>query len=203
MIRLPVVIVAVSLVASAARADVTGVVGLGASYVDDSNGDTPVVPALDALVAVRVAPGWSLGGRLQVSGPVHAFTVFSVGGGGDYDDGDYTLNAFDLGVTALYSGHRAWVAPWIGEHATLGKLVESGQATGRPFSYSSDWFFDTDFLELGLTVGIDVIARGPERVAIYADYHHGLGRTPSGNDPGSDAIFGNWSAATLGVAYHR
>ncbi len=203
MIRLPLVVVAVSLVASSARADVDAVLGLGVSRVDDSNGDTPLVPALDALVTARVDARWSLGARLQMSGPVRMTTVFSVGGGDDFDAGDYTLYPLDVGVTAMYRDGRVWLAPWLGEHASFGSVVEYGQATGRPYNSGRTWFFDRDFVELGITVGFDVIVRGPDRVALYADYHQGLGRTPSSNDPESDAIIGDWSAATLGVAYHR
>jgi len=193
MCRLPIML-AVSLLATTASADVAAVIGVGASRIE-ANGDTPILPALDVFVGGRLDEHWSLGGRLQTTWPVHSSEVLYAGGGGDIELADYTIEAMDLGLSGRYEDpdHGWWVAPWIGAHVASVKDHDYGQAVGNSFDSTST--FNAYAFEAGLMAGVDVYDAGSDKVSIYADYHHVVG-------PTSDSVQG-WAALTVGLAYRR
>src|SRR5450432_3498663 len=163
----------VAVLASTASADVSTMVGVGVSRIDDANNDTPLMPALDVFVGARLDAHWSVGGRLQTSWPLHSSELLNIGGGGDFEQADYTYQALDLGLSARYENSGWWIAPWIGEHVTSVTDHDFGQSIGASFDdTSSDNVYA---FELGLTAGIDVYASGSDRLSIYADYHHAVG----------------------------
>jgi len=197
-------IIAVSLLASTAHADVSTMIGVGVSRIDYAGNDTLLMPALDVFVGGRLDAHWSVGGRLQASWPVHHSDLLDVGGGGDFEQADYTYQALDLGVSARYEDSGWWIAPWVGEHVTSVTDHDYGQQLGDPFDGTTTE--NVYVFELGLTAGIDVYASGSDRLSIYADYHHEVAHDPSlpsVSERNSAEAVQDWSALTVGLAYRR
>ena len=189
--------------ATATASPITGMIGPGVALVDDSTGNHPVVLSVDGLVAYRLGAHWAIGLRSSVTTADNYTELRSVGGGGDHDQRDWSIHAFDIGPTVQFSTGALWIAPWFGQHCSFGDYKEVGQRLGTPLS-NSDTFSHRDFFELGLTAGYDVYADDIIHVTVYADYHHGFGQEPYPPGPYiPDSTVHNWSALTFGVAFRR
>ncbi len=196
---LVVALLSASRFAAAGPGGLAAMVGIGVSAENDGNGDTGFGVTLDGVLAVRVAPRLSLGIRGSIGTPFHINDVQL--GGGYYDTAiyDYYITPIDLAITALYQYRRIWVAPWIGEHFSFVAENDSGYIQGESQA-GSETRLNTDFVMVGLTVGVDLYRFGGNTLAVYADYRDSL---ESNASPSDGAGYTNWSALTVGVALHR
>ncbi len=189
-------VLGVARIAAAAPGDLTGMIGIGASSGNDGNGSTGWGMTIDGLVGYRATPHLSLGIRASVGTAFH-ISYDATDGGGDGETGDYYVTPIDLGFTGLYQYRRLWVAPWIGEHFSHVEEKDYWYAVGMPLS-STESSTAKDFVMLGITAGVDVLELGGNALALYADYRHGTAR-----DAAAFESYTNWSALTVGVAFHR
>lgn len=189
--------------ATATASPITGMIGAGVALVDDSTGNHPLVLSVDGLLAYRLGAHWAIGLRASVASADDYTELRFAGGGGDYDQRDWSIHAFDIGPTVQFNTGALWIAPWFGQHCSFGDYTEVGQALGVPQS-NSGTFSHRDFFGLGLTAGYDFYEDDNIHVTVYADYHHGFGQ--ESYPPGRyipDPTVQNWSALTLGVAFRR
>ncbi|HEY1549674.1 MAG TPA: hypothetical protein VGG28_17720 [Kofleriaceae bacterium] len=184
-----------------ATADVpiAGMLGFGVSRVDDSLSDAHVTWSLDAAIAYRVTRTLSLGLRGSFGGATD-YSYCLCGGGGDDSDYDFSTRPIDAGVTAIYEYRPLWVAPWVGQHISIGSETSSGMELGTPVDGHTSYVHE-DFLMAGLSAGVDVLERDGNRLAVYADYRHSIWNERS--ETADDPRFTSWSSLTLGLAYRR
>jgi hypothetical protein len=104
----------------------------------------------------------------------------------------YSVVPFDLGITAIFTHRRWWLAPWLGEH------FSSTVATSN-LGYNAS-ITTADVAMIGVTAGIDL----GDQLAVFVDVEHSVGGPRVDEFPSeANPQFQGWIAMTVGLAYHR
>jgi hypothetical protein len=190
-------LIAITVSATSARGDVplTGMFGVGEqiSGAGGYSGSEHGV-AIDAALAYEVADGIALGVRGSIATPSSYPGALDYGNlPGDYQQTTYSVVPFDLGITAIFTRKRWWIAPWLGEHFSWTASTTNTSAANATLATA-------DFAMIGMTAGVEL----GDRLALFVDVEHNLGGpniadAASSSNPGFEA----WTAMTVGLAYHR
>ncbi len=142
---------------------------------------------VDALVAVRVYPGLSLGLRFGASWErYHLFYP----GTHSFHDLKYTVVPFDIGATALYRFDRFWIAPWLGVHTEVTAEADTMCTPNPDLTFVCTRRPDDD---LPTSIGRNVLAIG---VAGGVELVRGVSVYVEGQ-----AEVGNYASVGLGLAF--
>jgi len=151
----------------------------------------PVEPdphaAVVAAITLPISRHLALGAHLGASKVIYRDTAKDC----------YNLYSIDLAITLQYTGGRFTIGPWLGRHVSRFNSMDITDCVDRS-AYSPRW--TDDFASYGVIGAVNVLARGADHLAVFADVQTGAGSGRLRNSP-FDSF--NYSAVTVGLAYRR